>query len=245
MSETVSEIHDSSELPPFDNKLVASAAAALDAANIPNILWGHYMLTIFGVPTVVVVRIDFVVDDDFIDTANATLLDSGFKKCISNDCLSSKELGYAPKPHTHLHITESLHLCFHKKSNILWRISDLTNVDGESIILASDPDQLPGLDIIGRGGRFAQDLHPVRVPTISQLVVSLLLLATRDSETKMCKGPYWMNWVTYVAEYCTENGDFDINQLSGNYKIYMQSLIDSDGDVGARRQALKNIGLEK
>jgi hypothetical protein len=44
---------DDYELPPLDNRLVASAAARLDAAKIPYVLWGNYMLTIFGIPTVV------------------------------------------------------------------------------------------------------------------------------------------------------------------------------------------------
>lgn len=35
------------------NARVASAAAALDAAKIPHVLWGLYPLTIYGIPTVV------------------------------------------------------------------------------------------------------------------------------------------------------------------------------------------------
>jgi hypothetical protein len=57
MAEDVSKGQDGSELPPLDNRLVASAAARLDAAKIPNVLWGNYMLTIFGIPTVVNVRV--------------------------------------------------------------------------------------------------------------------------------------------------------------------------------------------
>jgi hypothetical protein len=79
-------------------------------------------------------------------------------------------------------------------------------VDGKNIILASDPNQLPGPDILGRGGRLQQDLHPVRVPSIYQLVQALLLLAKKDQRTY---GGYWMNWISYVLEFCTENGVFD------------------------------------
>jgi hypothetical protein len=51
--EDVRKAEDDSELPPLDDRLVASAAARLDAAEIPHVLWGNYMLTIFGIPTVV------------------------------------------------------------------------------------------------------------------------------------------------------------------------------------------------
>lgn len=101
---------------------------------------------------------------------------------------------------------ESERLGLYKKSDLLWRLPNLSNVDGKNIILASDPNQLPGPDILGRGGRLQQDLHPVRVPSIYQLVQALLLLAKKDQRTY---GGYWMNWISYVLEFCTENGVFD------------------------------------
>ena len=56
MTEDVSKAPDDAELPPLDNRLVASAAATLDAVKIPHVLWGHYLLTVFGIPTIVEVR---------------------------------------------------------------------------------------------------------------------------------------------------------------------------------------------
>lgn len=37
----------------LDNKLVAAVAGALDEANVPNLLWGNYLLAVFGVPAIV------------------------------------------------------------------------------------------------------------------------------------------------------------------------------------------------
>lgn len=37
----------------LDNELVASISRLLDAAGVPNLLWGNYMLTLYGVPTIV------------------------------------------------------------------------------------------------------------------------------------------------------------------------------------------------
>ena len=56
MTRDISEVQDDFELPPLDNRLVASAAAVLDAAQVPFVLWGNYMLTVFGIPSVVNVR---------------------------------------------------------------------------------------------------------------------------------------------------------------------------------------------
>jgi len=37
----------------LDNVLVAMIAQILDNACIPNVLWGNYLLTIYGVPSVI------------------------------------------------------------------------------------------------------------------------------------------------------------------------------------------------
>lgn len=41
----------------LDNELVASISRLLDAAGVPNLLWGNYMLTLYGVPTIVDVSV--------------------------------------------------------------------------------------------------------------------------------------------------------------------------------------------
>lgn len=37
----------------LDDELVAAVAGALDEAHVPNLLWGNYLLTVFGVPSIV------------------------------------------------------------------------------------------------------------------------------------------------------------------------------------------------
>jgi hypothetical protein len=182
--------------------------------------------------------IDFIIDDDFMDAAYNTLQGAGFKKCMSKGCNGNKKLSYAPTPHTHLHITESERLGLYRRSDILWRLLNLSNVDGERITLASDPNQLPGSDTLGRRGRFQQNLHPVRIPTISQLVQALLLLAKKDQNTY--RG-YWMNWISYILEFCTENGVFDKSRLTGNYKTYINAFL--EGDHTSKDQTFDRIGL--
>lgn len=148
----ISEVQDDFELPPLDNRLVASAAAVLDAAQIPFVLCGNYMLTVFGIPTVVNVRTSRqseLTSSNAYERASTLLL-----KMIASQkvAMATKYFLILRPPHIHLHITESERLGLYKKSDILWRLPNLLNVDSENIILASDPNQLPGPDILGRGG---------------------------------------------------------------------------------------------
>jgi len=50
-----------------------------------------------------------------------------------------------------------------------------------------------------------------------------------------------MNWVSYILEFCTENGVFDENRLTGNYKIYINAFL--EGDHRLKHQAFECIGL--
>ena len=37
----------------LDDKLVAMISKTLASAGVPNVLWGNYLLTVYGVPTIV------------------------------------------------------------------------------------------------------------------------------------------------------------------------------------------------
>ena len=52
-----------------------------------------------------------------------------------------------------------------------------------------------------------------------------------------------MNWVSYILEFCTENGVFDQSRLTGNYKTYINAFV--EGDHTLRDQAFERIGLAK
>lgn len=41
----------------LDNDLVSSISTLLDSIGVPNLLWGNYLLTVYGVPTIVDVSI--------------------------------------------------------------------------------------------------------------------------------------------------------------------------------------------
>ena len=51
----------------LDGKFVASISQILNDAGVPNLLWGNYLLTVYGVPTIIDVRILLLYDVIFAD----------------------------------------------------------------------------------------------------------------------------------------------------------------------------------
>lgn len=48
-----------------------------------------------------------------------------------------------------------------------------------------------------------------------------------------------MNWISYILEYCTENGVFDKSRLTGYYKTYIDALL--EGDHTTRKTRFLNV----
>ncbi|KAJ5940109.1 hypothetical protein N7516_000277 [Penicillium verrucosum] len=63
----------------LDDKLVATVSGMLISAGVPNILWGNYLLTIYGIPAI---GVAFVVADDLTATASSSLQKAGFSACL-------------------------------------------------------------------------------------------------------------------------------------------------------------------
>lgn len=53
--ETMADFHFTQQK--LDNDLVSSISTLLDSIGVPNLLWGNYLLTVYGVPTIVDVSI--------------------------------------------------------------------------------------------------------------------------------------------------------------------------------------------
>jgi hypothetical protein len=49
-----------------------------------------------------------------------------------------------------------------------------------------------------------------------------------------------MNWVSYILDYCTENGVFDKSRLAGSYKTYSDAFL--EGNHAAKKRAFECIG---
>lgn len=96
-----------------DENLVASISCILLTNNIPCVLWGNYLLTIYGVPSIVdvssplmclmktatniVQSIDFVVPDNLITAAETSLQNKGLDHCSDPEtCTAVAETRTSP-----------------------------------------------------------------------------------------------------------------------------------------------------
>ncbi|KAE8389680.1 hypothetical protein BDV23DRAFT_93825 [Aspergillus alliaceus] len=206
----------------LDNDLVISISCLLDAANVPNLLWGNYLLTIYGIPTIVD-GVSFVVPDSLIETSFSTLFEAGFLPCPRHtDCLRSGSAQCQP-PYRHLHIDDELAISLYRKSDTLWEFPDFEAAfhdAGSDIMFASDVRLPPAT--LGRGrGRFLQP-SPVRIPSALRYCEALILLLCRDLGSA-CE-TYWMAILTYMLEFVDGTVIFNEEGLREGYKQFYHAL---------------------
>ncbi|KAL4978237.1 hypothetical protein BDW66DRAFT_130594 [Aspergillus desertorum] len=124
----------------LDDDLVESISCLLDAANVPNLLWGNYLLTVYGVPTIVD-GASFVVPDSLTKISFSTLSEAGFLPCTRHlDCPHSSSAQCQP-PYKHLHIDDELAISLYRKSDTLWEFPNFEAAfhdAGSDIMFASD-----------------------------------------------------------------------------------------------------------
>ncbi|CAP91518.1 Pc13g04490 [Penicillium rubens Wisconsin 54-1255] len=239
----------------LDNDLVTSISCLLDAADIPNLLWGNYLLTIYGVPTVVDVSISlqrsvvgtllilrqgvsFVVPDTLIEISYSTLSKAGFLPCTqSSDCPYSNTLR-CPPPVTHLHIDD-------EKSDVLWEFPDfeIASHNNNSDIWCASDTRLPPASL-GRGqGRFPPHLYSVQIPSALRYCEALILLLCRDYGS-VCE-TYWMAILTYMLEFVDGTDILDEEGLSEGYRPFYRALKQADSRMYLLLEELRRDLIER
>ncbi|KAL4868998.1 hypothetical protein BDV12DRAFT_185556 [Aspergillus spectabilis] len=204
----------------LDNDLVTSISSLLDAVKVPNLLWGNYLSTVYGVPTIVD-GVSFVVPDALIEISFSTLAAAGFQPCSRHfNCPHSNS---RQPPYKHLHIDDELTISLYRKSDVLWEFPepkaafDHSNSD---IMCASDARLPPAT--LGRGrGRFPH-LSFVRIPSALKYREALILLLCRDYGTA-CE-TYWRAILTYMLEYVDGTDILDEGSLRDGYKQFYHAL---------------------
>ncbi|KAE8152616.1 hypothetical protein BDV25DRAFT_150733 [Aspergillus avenaceus] len=134
----------------LNNDLVASISLLLKKACVPNLLWGNYLLTVYGV-SAIVDGVDFVVPEALVDSAFSTLLKAGFCSCTKGaECPYTNPLRY-PFPSVHLHVDTKTTVLLYRKSDVLWALPDfeLAPQSGISDIMSASDMRLPTA-ILGR-----------------------------------------------------------------------------------------------
>ncbi|KAJ5584755.1 uncharacterized protein N7459_004555 [Penicillium hispanicum] len=202
----------------LDNRLVAMISSVLTSAGIPNVLWGNYLLTIYGVPTIVD-GMAFVVPDEYKETALSSIEKAGFAPCIQGQNCPFW-IGQRRQPSAgHLHLNDELAISVYLKSDVLW---ELSFTEGSPGLLKASDERLPPA-IPGRGqGRFPLKLDLVQIPHPVRYCEAVIALLCRGYETRAAT--YWMAILTYILEYVDGLDIFDGNSLKEAYRPFYHAL---------------------
>lgn len=134
-------------MPDFSEVFVASTARALNSAGVPCVLWGHCLLNIHGVPSIIGVSgksqlpfhkcsmadalglsIDFVIPDHLLAAGAAVLVRQPHLALCPDDqlCLTSSTERYTPGPAFHVHMEDSeMPVTLYLQSETLWFLPPL------------------------------------------------------------------------------------------------------------------------
>ncbi|KAI0517887.1 hypothetical protein F5B22DRAFT_602856 [Xylaria bambusicola] len=216
---------------PLSQDGVKSISALLAGVGVPSILWGEYLLTVYGVPTIVG-GIDFVVPDDKMLLAVATLKRSHLRPCPDLDaCIVSGDRSPFPSPAFHMHIPGSeIDVSLRLHSETLWFIPppdkppsskrEIGAASSPYYLEASSPELPPWRP--GRGqGAFSSHGSPVLVPRAHVLLEAFIRLASAFREGH-CN--YFLQMVTYMAEYPFDDGLVNIDLLSKPCRTFWDKL---------------------
>ncbi|KAJ6126328.1 hypothetical protein N7523_001940 [Penicillium sp. IBT 18751x] len=214
----------------IDRNLVAKLCQILDSAAVPNLLWGNYLLTVYGVPTIVE-DVAFVVLDDNIETASSALQAARYALCPKGVSCPRVHGFHTPPPSEHFHIYQDLTIFLYRKSEMLWKFEDLEFSrfkDAVDVMSASDlriPTSTPG-----RGqGRVSPEMSFVKIPSAVKFCEASILLLCRDYDT--IHETYWMAILTYILEYVDGTDMFDGKDLGDEYQRFYFAIRDGDSSM--------------
>ncbi|KAA8641637.1 uncharacterized protein ATNIH1004_011773 [Aspergillus tanneri] len=253
----------------LNDELVTSISRLLNTAGVPALLWGNYLLTIYGVPTIVDVStfatkaimeitlnfeqgVAFVVPDALTEVSYSALSRAGFLTCTRNSDCPHQTSSRCPPPTRHLHIDDELTVSLYRKSDVLWELPEFGLVPhGKSpdIMYASDT-QLPSASLGHGRGRFNSPLSPVRIPTALRYCEALILLLCRDRGS--IYEAYWMAILTYMLEYVDGTPILDEKDMRDGCRHFYQALKSGDSKMYVLLDRLRydlntrqNITVEK
>ncbi|KAL2017208.1 hypothetical protein VTK56DRAFT_2415 [Thermocarpiscus australiensis] len=216
-------------------ELVESLARALNAAEIPCVLWGHFLWATHGVPTYIG-SLDLVTS---LAAARDIVTTGHFSQRLvacpdTTTCLDGTSPNRThPHPAFHVHIEgvtnpSSLSaVCLFPQSETLWFLPPLSPYLASPrahplpryLALACDRTALPPFQIgMGRGA-FDSDQTVVLVPKVHVLTEALMRIMARDAGKIV--GGYAVQHFAYIDLYVHQCGFLDIGLLPEPFgKIY-------------------------
>ncbi|WEW61747.1 hypothetical protein PRK78_007241 [Emydomyces testavorans] len=204
----------------FDKDLVETISHRLRAGGVPNVLWGNYLLTVYGVPEIIS-DAAFAVPDHKLQIARQILCKANLNVCRDAYCAASNPFTlHPPTYHFHLH-RHDLSVSLFKQSEVLPNVPDVESAT--NIISASDKS-LPRPTVGLGNGAFLPRHKSVRVPTpacFTQACLMNFVKYIRKQDPNCPFDLYFLGWVTYMMEYVYPRGYLNIELLSGPFKEFV------------------------
>ncbi|CRK47699.1 hypothetical protein BN1723_007718 [Verticillium longisporum] len=225
---------------------IASISRDRFSAQVTCVLWGHCLLNVHGVPSIVS-SIDFVIPNDSAGTAEQTLARSDDLVHCSNPevCHTSSKDRRTPPPAFHFHIrTSDITVGIYLQSETLWFMPPLRESlpspsllePHSSYILASDQQCLPPWRP-GRGsGFFKSGEDPIIVPKSHILLEAFLRLYARDAGQRI--GGFALPMIGYMEMYVDDDGFLDARLLPEPLQKFYRELREGKKPV---RQWMKEL----
>ncbi|KAJ5702896.1 hypothetical protein N7488_010444 [Penicillium malachiteum] len=206
----------------LDARLVAVISGIFTSAGVPNTLWGNYLLTVYGVPTIVD-GVAFVVPDELTKTASTSIQKAGFTACPEGLGCHVLDGSRGNLPFEHFHLDHEVIISLHRKSDVLW---ELSFSEGSLDILDASDKRLPSA-APGRGrGRLPPEFDSVQIPHPVRYCEAVVMFLCRDHGTRSAN--YWMAILTYIVEYVDKTFLFDENSIGEAYKSFYRALKEGD-----------------
>ncbi|KAI1146851.1 hypothetical protein F4825DRAFT_456077 [Nemania diffusa] len=187
---------------------------------VPSALWGEFFLNVYGVPSILS-GVDFVIPDDKIPVAVATLEHSFLRSCPDPDaCVVSRDSSPLPAPVFHMHVPGAeLDVSLRAHSETLWNIPPPSiallqggmKAEPSPYYLGASSPELPPHRLWRGHGAFSSEGPLVLVPRAHILLEAYIRLGSAFRERYW---PYFSHMVTYMSEYVNADGLIDINLLS-------------------------------
>ncbi|KAI8949881.1 hypothetical protein F4801DRAFT_551381 [Xylaria longipes] len=221
----------------IDEQLLKSLSQLLSDCGASPVLWGDYLLTIYGVPSIVG-GLEFVVSDERLPSAVAALKKARRLCPCPNPrvCPVSRDIDRPHIPAFHMHLgspRSAVHVSLWPHSEILGFVPNAgipgsigTGTDPRRrtapYILASDTSLLPG-PRLGRGnGALSKGVGRIVVPSAQTLLEAYIRLSTRYLHES--HGAFYMSMIIYVEEYIEPDGFLNTALLSEPCRVFWHGL---------------------
>ncbi|KAF3934049.1 hypothetical protein ABW19_dt0203494 [Dactylella cylindrospora] len=212
----------------LDRTLVIELSQCLSQSGVPHVLWGNFLLSIHGIPTIVE-DVSFIVDDEDLGRASLVLLSAGLKECTSPECPKrTTRIRPLSQFHSHLAMPYKRSILVFRKSETLWRLSTQDEDVKNGNIIPAHHSSIPARTIDGGMGPFPVSDPPVYIPSAAFLTDGLIRLVIshfpEDDDGPTLPYSYYLSMVNYISQYIYAKGRLDEKLLLPAVREFMRTI---------------------